>query len=96
MKRVTLFATAMALVLTVVFTWTAAAQQPDTRDRTIMTFSNAVELPGLRLDAGTYVFRLADTQLRNIIQVLDQEEKDVLGPWLATHWPPGCCSGCSR
>ena len=82
MKRVTLFATAAVLVLMAVFSWTAAAQQPDTRDRTIMTFSNPVELPGLRLEAGTYVFRLADTQLRNIIQVLPQDEKDVLGQWL--------------
>jgi hypothetical protein len=82
MKRVTLFATAAVLVLMAVFSWTAAAQQPDTRDRTIMTFSNAVELPGMRLDAGTYVFRLADTQLRNIIQVLPQDEKEVLGQWL--------------
>jgi hypothetical protein len=82
MKRVTVFATAVALMLMAVFSWTAAAQQPDTRDRTIMTFSNAVELPGMRLEAGTYVFRLADTQLRNIIQVLPQDEKEVLGQWL--------------
>src|SRR5688572_13287939 len=82
MKRVTIFATAAVLVLMAVFSFTATAQQPDTRDRTIMTFSNAVELPGMRLDAGTYVFRLADTQGRNIIQVLPQDEKDVLGQWL--------------
>ena len=82
MKRVTVFATAAVLVLMAVFSWTAAAQHPDTRDRTIMTFSNSVELPGMRLDAGTYVFRLADTQLRNIIQVLSQDEKEVLGQWL--------------
>ena len=82
MKRVTLFATAAVLVLMAVFSWTASAQQPDTRDRTIMTFSNTVELPNLKLDAGTYVFRLADTQLRNIVQVLSQDEKNVLGQWL--------------
>ena len=82
MKRVTVFATAAVLVLMAVFSWTAAAQQPDTRDRTIMTFSNAVELPGLRLEAGTYTFRLADTQLRNVIQVLSEDEKEVLGQWL--------------
>ena len=82
MKRVTIFATAAVLVLMAVFSFTAAAQQPDTRDRTIMTFSNAVELPGMKLEAGTYVFRLADTQLRNIIQVLPQDETGVLGQWL--------------
>jgi hypothetical protein len=59
-----------------------SAQQPDTRDRTIMTFSNGVELPGLRLEAGTYVFKLADTASRNVIQVFDKDEKDILGQWL--------------
>jgi hypothetical protein len=63
-------------------TLSVTAQQPDTRDRNIMTFSNAVELPGMRLDAGTYVFRLADTALRDVIQVLSGDEKDVLGQWL--------------
>ena len=82
MKRVTIFATAAVLVLMAVFSLTAAAQQPDTRDRTIMTFSAPVELPGMRLEAGTYVFRLADTQGRNIIQVLPEDERDVLGQWL--------------
>ena len=82
MKRVTIFATAAVLALMAVFSLTAAAQQPDTRDRTIMTFSNAVELPGMRLEGGTYVFRLADTQGRNVIQVLSSDEMNVLGQWL--------------
>jgi hypothetical protein len=82
MKRVTAIATATVLALLVALTLTAAAQQPDTRDRTIMTFSSAVELPGMRLEPGTYVFRIADTASRNVIQVLDQEEKDVMGQWL--------------
>jgi hypothetical protein len=60
----------------------AAAQQPDTHDRTIMTFSAAVELPGMRLEPGTYVFRLADTASRNVIQLLSQDEMQVLGQWL--------------
>jgi len=82
MKRVTIFATAAVLVLMAVFSLTAAAQQPDTRDRTIMTFSNAVELPGMRLEGGTYVFRLADTTGRNVIQVLSSDEMNVLGQWM--------------
>ena len=59
-----------------------AAQQPDTRDKTIVTFSSAVELPGIRLEAGKYVFRLADTAQRNVIQVLAEDEKKMLGQWL--------------
>jgi hypothetical protein len=82
MKRVTAIATATVLALLVALTLNVAAQQTDTRDRTIMTFSSAVELPGTRLEPGTYVFRLADTASRNVIQVLDQEEKEMLGQWL--------------
>jgi hypothetical protein len=82
MKRVTAIATATVLALLVALTLNVAAQQPDTRDRTIMTFSSAVELPGMRLEPGTYVFRIADSASRNVIQVLDQEEKNQLGQWL--------------
>jgi len=82
MKRVTTIATATVLALLVALTLNVAAQQPDTRDRTIMTFSSAVELPGMRLEAGTYVFRMADNASRNVIQVLDQGEKEMLGQWL--------------
>jgi hypothetical protein len=82
MKRAIAIATATVLALLVALTLNVAAQQPDTKDRTIMTFSSAVELPGIRLEPGTYVFRLADTASRNVIQVLDQDEKDMLGQWL--------------
>lgn len=82
MKRVIAIATATVLTLLVALTLSVAAQQPDTRDRTIMTFSGPVELPGMRLEAGTYVFRLADTASRNVIQVLSGDEKEILGQWL--------------
>ena len=81
MKRLTVIATAAVLALLGVFT-DLAAQQPDTRDRTIMTFSSAVELPGMKLEPGTYVFRIADTASRNVIQVLSDDEKKQLGQWL--------------
>jgi hypothetical protein len=82
MKRVIAIATATVLALLVALSLNVAAQQPDTRDRTIMTFSSAVELPGMRLEPGTYVFRLADTASRNVIQVFNQDEKEILGQWL--------------
>ena len=82
MKRVIAIATATVLALLVALTLNVGAQQPDTRDRTIMTFSSAVELPGMRLEPGTYVFRMADTASRNVIQVFDKDEKDMLGQWL--------------
>lgn len=82
MKRVTAIATATVLALFVALTLNAAAQQPDTRDLTIMTFSSAFELPGMRLEPGTYVFQLADTPSRNVIQLFDKERKHMMGQWL--------------
>lgn len=82
MKRVIAIATATIMTLLLAPTLSIAAQQPDTRDKTIMTFSNAVELPRMRLEAGTYVFRLANTPSRNVIQVLSQDGKETLGQWL--------------
>lgn len=41
--------------------------------RTLLTFSQDVEVSGTVLPAGTYVFQLADSQSdRHIVQVLDQ------------------------
>src|SRR6188472_4382459 len=60
MARVTLIVTALVIALVSVFAGTTAAQT-DTRDRTFLTFSGAVEMPGVTLPAGTYVFKLADT-----------------------------------
>jgi hypothetical protein len=82
MRRVISIATATVLALFLGLTNNVAGQQPDTRDRTIMTFSGAVELPGMRLEPGTYVFRLADTASRNVIQVLSADEMQMLGQWL--------------
>lgn len=82
MRRVISIATATVLALFLGLTDNATGQQPDTRDRTIMTFSGAVELPGMRLEPGTYVFRLADTASRNVIQVLSADEMQMLGQWL--------------
>ena len=81
MARVTLIVTALVIALVAGFTGTTTAQT-DTRDRTFLTFSGAVEMPGVTLPAGTYVFKLADTPSRNVVQVWDQEEKKMLGHWL--------------
>lgn len=82
MTRMSTIATAAAMTLVLGLPANTAAQQPDTRDRTIMTFSAPVELPGMRLAAGTYVFRLADTATRNVIQVLSRDDMEMLGQWL--------------
>lgn len=82
MTRLSTIATAGAMTLLLGLPAGTAAQMPDTRDRTIMTFSAPVELPGMRLEAGTYVWKLADTPGRNVIQVFSQDEKEILGQWL--------------
>ena len=82
MKRMMTIATTMAVTALVSLAPNVAAQQPDTRDKTIMTFSSPMELPGMRLDAGKYVFRVADTATRNVVQVLSEDEQKMLGQWL--------------
>jgi hypothetical protein len=81
MTRVTLIVTALAIALVAVFAGTTTAQT-DTRDRTFLTFSGAVEMPGVTLPAGTYVFKLADTPSRNVVEVWDRDEKKMIGHWL--------------
>ena len=81
MKRVTTIAAASVLAVLIGLTAHVAAQNPVPSERTFMTFSNTVEMPGVTLPAGTYVFRMADTPQRNVVQVLSKDEKDMLGQW---------------
>ena len=81
MARMTLIVTALVIALGGAFSSTTMAQT-DTRDRTFLTFSGAVEMPGVTLPAGTYVFKLADTSSRNVVQVWDRDEKKMIGHWL--------------
>jgi hypothetical protein len=82
MKRVTLIATAVVLAVLAVLATRVAAQETNTSERTFLTFSSAVEMPGVTLPAGTYVFKLADTPTRNVVQVWDKDEKNMVGHWL--------------
>jgi len=46
--------------------------------KTIVTFSDAVEIPGQVLPAGTYVFRLADSSTdRHIVQIWNADETQI-------------------
>ena len=82
MKRTKLFATVLAVAVVAVLAGRATAQNVNTTERTFLTFSNAVEMPGVLLEPGTYVFKLADNVLsRNVIQVWDKDEKHMIGHW---------------
>jgi len=83
MKRAMTLATAGVAALLLTLNMGVSAQQIDTHDRTFMTFSAPVELPGVTLQPGTYVFQLLENGgTRNVIQVLSKDEKDVMGHWL--------------
>jgi hypothetical protein len=69
-------------MLGVGLTFKAAANPADRK--TIVTFNAPVEIPGKALPAGTYVFKLLDdTGTRDIVQVFDKDEKQLLGTILA-------------
>lgn len=51
--------------------------------KTIITFSGPVEVSGHRLEAGTYVFKLADTTDRHVVQIFSEDEKHIYATILA-------------
>lgn len=81
MKRVTLLATALVLAVIAMLAGRVTAQETNTQEKTFLTFSGAVEMPGVTLEPGTYVFKLADSPSRNVVQVWDKDEKRMLGHW---------------
>ena len=60
----------------------ATADESD--QKTSFTFSGPVEIPGQLLQAGTYVFKLADSGAdRDIVQVFNKDETHLYGTFLA-------------
>jgi len=69
---------------------TPAARADSYNDKTVITFSGPVEIPGVHLKgwgvlpAGTYVFKLVDSQSdRHIVQIFSADEKTVYATILA-------------
>jgi hypothetical protein len=76
-----LAATCATLALAAV---TATAQTSPSDRTTYVTFSGPVSLPGMTLPAGTYTFRLLDSQTdRHIVQVFDREGAKLMTTLLA-------------
>ena len=70
---------ALACMTASLLTWSvnAGAQGPANQD-TFFTFSQAVELPGKTLPAGTYFFQLMDSPgNRHIVKIMSQDKKDL-------------------
>jgi hypothetical protein len=66
------------------------AQADDWNNKTVVTFSGPVEIPGVHLKgwsvlpAGTYVFKLLDSQSdRHIVQIFTEDEKQIVATILA-------------
>lgn len=60
----------------------ASADESD--QKTTFTFSGPVEMPGQVLLAGTYVFKLADSDVdRDVVQVFNKDETHLYGTFLA-------------
>jgi hypothetical protein len=75
MSLIRTFTLACAAALAMIAT-TAMAQGLPNQD-TYFTFSQAVELPGKTLPAGTYLFVLADTSDRHIVRVMSKDRKQL-------------------
>ena len=73
--RVKLASLSMLVVL-IAFTLAPIAKADGWDKETVVTFSNPVEVPGQVLSAGTYVFKLADTQSdRHVVQIFTEDRK---------------------
>jgi len=60
------------------------ARADEWNQKTVFTFSGPVEIPGQVLEAGTYVFKLADSMSdRNIVEVFNKDENHLYGFFLA-------------
>ncbi|HXD18316.1 MAG TPA: hypothetical protein VN654_14980 [Vicinamibacterales bacterium] len=81
MKHFTSIAAAVFTAAFLTAATSASAQDSNINQRTFLTFSGPVQMPGVTLPAGKYVFRLADTSLHNVMQVFDGDEKKIIGQW---------------
>jgi hypothetical protein len=81
MKRFTSLAAAVFTAAFLAAATSASAQDSNVDQRTYLTFSGPVQMPGVTLPAGKYVFKLAPTALHNVMQVFDGEEKRIIGQW---------------
>jgi len=81
MKRFTSLAAAAFTAAFLAAATSVSAQDSNVDQRTYLTFSGPVQMPGVTLPAGKYVFKLAPTALHNVMQVFDGEEKHIIGQW---------------
>ena len=72
-------ATALAAILAL----PASARADEYNKLTKLTFSGPVQIPGHTLPAGTYTFKLADTNDRHVVRISDKSDMKVIATLLA-------------
>ena len=71
--RINKLALLAGLVITAVLFSEVVAHADVENESTKLTFSGPVEIPGRILPAGTYLFKLADTNERDLVQVFNSD-----------------------
>lgn len=70
---------AVAFVFSAILFAEVALHADEWDQSTKLTFSKSIEIPGQILPAGTYLFKLADTNDRNLVQVFDADGTHLYG-----------------
>ena len=79
-QKATLFLCALATLAIVV----PSAQATESNRKTVVTFNEPVEIPGLVLEPGSYVFTLLDSNMdRDIVEIFDRNEDHLYANLLA-------------
>jgi hypothetical protein len=74
----------LALILSTVMLATLPVLGDEWNKKTLLTFSQPVEVPGMILPAGDYVFKLADSfSNRHIVQIFNADEDQIFATILA-------------
>jgi hypothetical protein len=71
-----------ALFCVALFFSSSATADPRNK-KTILTFRESVQLPGVVLAPGTYVFKVPDFNYRHVVQVFNADESKILATILA-------------
>src|SRR5882672_6023557 len=75
---------ALLLIFVMSFIFVVNVHASEADQKTIVTFSGPVEIPGSVLNPGTYVFKVLDfAGTRDVVQVLDKDEKHVYASFIA-------------
>ena len=77
MMKTTLRILPVILGIATCFTFSTTARAGELDKKTVLTFNQPVEVPGMVLQAGTYVIRRMDGANPNVIQILNGDETHV-------------------